>query len=215
MKKTSENIVHYDYIYNFDPLFRENKGIYKWIMKKYLSERDIDNFEIDIQKIKENKKFHEEMKILKEDINLNNNIHPFHLRLSSFKKEYLKILVLFISNYDSITSKNVLQLEKISRQLSISSKDLKKFLKSSLQSAKNIQPEEYSEKLLEQIDKLNLNEIETRILMIDFILFIYFQKEQRNNKFVKLFLKKLKITTKEIRYITKEIIEKQEEKNEK
>ena len=51
--------------------------------------------------------------------------------------------------------------------------------------------------------------------MIDFILFIYFQKEQKNNKFVKLFLKKLKITTKEIRYITKEIIEKQEEKNEK
>ena len=209
MKKLCEYIVHYNYIYRFDPLFRKNKEIYNWIIKKYLSDSDIKNFELEIENIKK-----DEIKILDNDINLNKNTHPFRLNISEYKKIYLNVLVLFISNFYSITAKNILQLEKIARQLSVSSNDLLKYIKEAKNEIEKKSCEECAEKFFNEIGKLNFNDIEKRILKLDLLLFVYNQKEKKKKKFEKIFFEKLNITTKEINYIVKEIIEKQEDENE-
>ena len=74
--------------------------------------------------------------------------------------------------------------------------------------------EECAEKFFNEIGKLNFNDIEKRILKLDLLLFVYNQKEKKKKKFEKIFFEKLNVTTKEINYIVKEIIEKQEDENE-
>lgn len=218
MKKLCEYIVHYNYIYRFDPLFRKNKEIYNWIIKKYLPDSDIRNFELEIENMKKDeikyKKFQDEIKILDNDINLNKNTHPFRLNITEYKKIYLNVLVLFISNFYSITAKNILQLEKIARQLSVSSNDLLKYIKEAKNEIEKKSCEECAEKFFNEIGKLNFNDIEKRILKLDLLLFVYNQKEKKKKKFEKIFFEKLNVTTKEINYIVKEIIEKQEDENE-
>ena len=218
MKKLCEYIVHYNYIYRFDPLFRKNKEIYNWIIKKYLPDSDIKNFELEIENMKKDeikyKEFQDEIKILDNDIDLNKNTHPFRLNITKQKKIYLNVLVLFISNFYSITAKNILQLEKIARQLSVSSNDLLKYIKEAKNEIEKKSCEECAEKFFNEIGKLNFNDIEKRILKLDLLLFVYNQKEKKKKKFEKIFFEKLNVTTKEINYIVKEIIEKQEDENE-
>ena len=146
----------------------------------------------------------EELKNINLNIEIEKNLHPFRLKKIEFKKEYIETLTLFLSNYYSITSKNILQIEKISRQLCISSCDLDKYIKKAHKENK-MDIEKFIEEILLKIKKMKFTEKEIRILKLDFMIFNFYQNSEMNY-FEKKILEGLETNKREIRYLKKEII---------
>ena len=215
--KLYESRVHYNYTYRFNSFFKKQKYYYEWITKKYENKKfyknlseELKNFDsfLDIEKDelvnRDLQDYIEELKNINLNIEIEKNLHPFRLKKIGFKKEYIEILTLFLSNYYSITSKNILQIEKISRQLCISSCDLDKFIKKSYKKNKT-DIEKFIEEILLKIKKMKFTEKEIRILKLDFIIFNFYQNSEMNY-FEKKILEGLKTNKREIRYLKKEII---------
>ena len=129
--KLYESRVHYNYTYRFNSFFKKQKYYYEWITKKYENKKfyknlseELKNFDsfLDVKDelvSRDLQDYIEELKNINLNIEIEKNLHPFRLKKIEFKKEYIETLTLFLSNYYSITSKNILQIEKISRQLNI------------------------------------------------------------------------------------------------
>jgi hypothetical protein len=224
--KLYEGRVHYNYTYRFNTLFKKQKYYYEWIIKKYENKKfyknlseELKNFDsfLDIEKYKiisrDLQNYIEELKNINSDIEIEKNLHPFRLKKIEFRKEYIEILTLFLSNYYSITSQNILQIEKISRQLCISSCDLDKFIKKAHKENK-MDIEKFIEYILLKIKKMKFTEKEIRILKLDFMIFNFYQNSQMNY-FEKKILGGLETNKIEIRYFKKEIIKNLEVSNEK
>ena len=215
--KLYEGRVHYNYTYRFNTLFKKQKYYYEWITKKYENKKfyknlseELKNFDsfLDIEKdelvSRDLQNYIKELKNINLDIEIEKNLHPFRLKKIGFKKEYIEILTLFLSNYYSITSQNILQIEKISRQLCISSCDLDKFIKKSYKKNK-MDIEKFIEEVLLKIKKMKFTEKEIRILKLDFMIFNFYQNSEMNY-FEKKILNGIETNKREIRYLKKEII---------
>ena len=214
--KLYESRVHYNYTYRFNSFFKKQKYYYEWITKKYenikfyknLSEelKNFDSF-LDVKDelvSRDLQDYIEELKNINLNIEIEKNLHPFRLKKIEFKKEYIETLTLFLSNYYSITSKNILQIEKISRQLCISSCDLDKYIKKAHKENK-MDIEKFIEEILLKIKKMKFTEKEIRILKLDFMIFNFYQNSEMNY-FEKKILEGLETNKREIRYLKKEII---------
>ena len=214
--KLYESRVHYNYTYRFNSFFKKQKYYYEWITKKYENKKfyknlseELKNFDsfLDVKDelvSRDLQDYIEELKNINLNIEIEKNLHPFRLKKIEFKKEYIETLTLFLSNYYSITSKNILQIERISRQLCISSCDLDKFIKKSYKKNK-MDIEKFIEEILLKIKKMKFTEKEIRILKLDFMIFNFYQNSEMNY-FEKKILEGLETNKREIRYLKKEII---------
>lgn len=214
--KLYESRVHYNYTYRFNSFFKKQKYYYEWITKKYENKKfyknlseELKNFDsfLDVKDelvSRDLQDYIEELKNINLNIEIEKNLHPFRLKKIEFKKEYIETLTLFLSNYYSITSKNILQIEKISRQLCISSCDLDKYIKKAHKENK-MDIEKFIEEILLKIKKMKFTEKEIRILKLDFIIFNFYQNSEMNY-FEKKILEGLETNKREIRYLKKEII---------
>ena len=214
--KLYESRVHYNYTYRFNSFFKKQKYYYEWITKKYENKKfyknlseELKNFDsfLDVKDelvSRDLQDYIEELKNINLNIEIEKNLHPFRLKKIEFKKEYIETLTLFLSNYYSITSKNILQIEKISRQLCISSCDLDKFIKKSYKKNK-MDIEKFIEEILLKIKKMKFTVKEIRILKLDFMIFNFYQNSEMNY-FEKKILEGLETNKREIRYLKKEII---------
>ena len=214
--KLYESRVHYNYTYRFNSFFKKQKYYYEWITKKYENKKfyknlseELKNFDsfLDVKDelvSRDLQDYIEELKNINLNIEIEKNLHPFRLKKIEFKKEYIETLTLFLSNYYSITSKNILQIEKISRQLCISSCDLDKYIKKAHKENK-MDIEKFIEKILQKIKKMKFTEKEIRILKLDFMIFNFYQNSEMNY-FEKKILEGLETNKREIRYLKKEII---------
>ena len=214
--KLYESRVHYNYTYRFNSFFKKQKYYYEWITKKYENKKfyknlseELKNFDsfLDVKDelvSRDLQDYIEELKNINLNIEIEKNLHPFRLKKIEFKKEYIETLTLFLSNYYSITSKNILQIEKISRQLCISSCDLDKFIKKAHKENK-MDIEKFIEEILLKIKKMKFTEKEIRILKLDFMIFNFYQNSEMNY-FEKKILEGLETNKREIRYLKKEII---------
>ena len=214
--KLYESRVHYNYTYRFNSFFKKQKYYYEWIAKKYENKKfyknlseELKNFDsfLDVKDelvSRDLQDYIEELKNINLNIEIEKNLHPFRLKKIEFKKEYIETLTLFLSNYYSITSKNILQIERISRQLCISSCDLDKFIKKSYKKNK-MDIEKFIEEILLKIKKMKFTEKEIRILKLDFMIFNFYQNSEMNY-FEKKILEGLETNKREIRYLKKEII---------
>ena len=214
--KLYESRVHYNYTYRFNSFFKKQKYYYEWITKKYENKKfyknlseELKNFDsfLDVKDelvSRDLQDYIEELKNINLNIEIEKNLHPFRLKKIEFKKEYIETLTLFLSNYYSITSKNILQIEKISRQLCISSCDLDKYIKKAHKENK-MDIEKFIEEILLKIKKMKFTEKEIRILKLDFMIFNFYQNSEMNY-FEKKILDGLETNKREIRYLKKEII---------
>lgn len=214
--KLYESRVHYNYTYRFNSFFKKQKYYYEWIAKKYENKKfyknlseELKNFDLfldvkDELVSRDLQDYIEELKNINLNIEIEKNLHPFRLKKIEFKKEYIETLTLFLSNYYSITSKNILQIEKISRQLCISSCDLDKYIKKAHKENK-MDIEKFIEEILLKIKKMKFTEKEIRILKLDFMIFNFYQNSEMNY-FEKKILEGLETNKREIRYLKKEII---------
>lgn len=214
--KLYESRVHYNYTYRFNSFFKKQKYYYEWIAKKYENKKfyknlseELKNFDsfLDVKDellSRDLQDYIEELKNINLNIEIEKNLHPFRLKKIEFKKEYIETLTLFLSNYYSITSKNILQIEKISRQLCISSCDLDKYIKKAHKENK-MDIEKFIEEILLKIKKMKFTEKEIRILKLDFMIFNFYQNSEMNY-FEKKILEGLETNKREIRYLKKEII---------
>ena len=214
--KLYESRVHYNYTYRFNSFFKKQKYYYEWITKKYENKKfyknlseELKNFDsfLDVKDelvSRDLQDYIEELKNINLNIEIEKNLHPFRLKKIEFKKEYIETLTLFLSNYYSITSKNILQIEKISRQLCISSCDLDKYIKKARKENK-MDIEKFIEEILLKIKKMKFTEKEIRILKLDFMIFNFYQNSEMNY-FEKKILEGLETNKREIRYLKKEII---------
>ena len=214
--KLYESRVHYNYTYRFNSFFKKQKYYYEWIKKKYENKKfyknlseELKNFDsfLDVKDelvSRDLQDYIEELKNINLNIEIEKNLHPFRLKKIEFKKEYIETLTLFLSNYYSITSKNILQIEKISRQLCISSCDLDKYIKKAHKENK-MDIEKFIEEILLKIKKMKFTEKEIRILKLDFMIFNFYQNSEMNY-FEKKILEGLETNKREIRYLKKEII---------
>ena len=214
--KLYESRVHYNYTYRFNSFFKKQKYYYEWITKKYENKKfyknlseELKNFDsfLDVKDelvSRDLQDYIEELKNINLNIEIEKNLHPFRLKKIEFKKEYIETLTLFLSNYYSITSKNILQIEKISRQLCISSCDLDKYIKKAHKENK-MDIEKFIEEILLKIKKMKFTEKEIRILKLDFMIFNFYQNLEMNY-FEKKILEGLETNKREIRYLKKEII---------
>lgn len=214
--KLYESRVHYNYTYRFNSFFKKQKYYYEWITKKYENKKfyknlseELKNFDsfLDVKDelvSRDLQDYIEELKNINLNIEIEKNLHPFRLKKIEFKKEYIETLTLFLSNYYSITSKNILQIEKISRQLCISSCDLDKYIKKARKENK-MDIEKFIEEILLKIKKMKFTEKEIRILKLDFMIFKFYQNSEMNY-FEKKILEGLETNKREIRYLKKEII---------
>ncbi|NWO27297.1 hypothetical protein HW276_06120 [Leptotrichia sp. oral taxon 417] len=214
--KLYESRVHYNYTYRFNSFFKKQKYYYEWITKKYENKKfyknlseELKNFDsfLDVKDelvSRDLQDYIEELKNINLNIEIEKNLHPFRLKKIEFKKEYIETLTLFLSNYYSITSKNILQIEKISRQLCISSCDLDKYIKKAHKENK-MDIEKFIEEILLKIKKMKFTEKEIRILKLDFMIFNFYQNSEMNY-FEKKILEGLETNKREIRYLKKEII---------
>ena len=214
--KLYESRVHYNYTYRFNSFFKKQKYYYEWITKKYENKKfyknlseELKNFDsfLDVKDelvSRDLQDYIEELKNINLNIEIEKNLHPFRLKKIEFKKEYIETLTLFLSNYYSITSKNILQIEKISRQLCISSCDLDKYIKKAHKENK-MDIEKFIEEILLKIKKMKFTEKEIRILKLDLMIFNFYQNSEMNY-FEKKILEGLETNKREIRYLKKEII---------